>query len=605
MTIQQKWNGYDWIMFIIRAIVFISVLYNVAVVKDDFQIPFWIIIVGIGLSYIVPFLLLLRNRTWYVAAELLFLLMLTPVFAPVDSTATGNFVTYTLMLGFYQSLAGNRWRSILAVAAVMAIGSLPSLWDSFVSYISILISAFVFYGLGIMFNALLCARNEIAEKNRIIEQQYRALEQYAAQVKHTAALQERNRISTELHHSVSHTFASLILHMETLQNRPSGEADLQPLIEHTQRGMLEVRAALQQLEPLNVAVSLSEAAAPIIQEVGKRMSGKIELVVKGEEAPLSRPVIHAFTQCLHELLTSIAQAGQAHMVLVTLAYMAAHIEMRVEDDGAMSEEERWNAGMASVTEQMSVIGGAFDMHSFLNKGVTAVCRAAIKNEADQPSIRVLVADHSSLVRDSLVTLLSLQSDMEVIGHTDSSEDAIRLGLTMHPDVILLDSSMKDSSGKPLTLSLKEATPQTRIMVMTSSDDVEEAYESIHAGAEGYLSKNTPLRELMAKLRLVHMGETMISHAMAKRFLRQTRSSDESAQQIESWKQSYGITDREMEVLYCLADNLKYKEISEKLFLAEGTVRNYISSIYSKLQVKNRDEATSKALQEGVLQGDAR
>jgi hypothetical protein len=184
---EGKWNLHDGVLFGIRLIVFISVLYNASVYQDQLFIPFWLVIVLVGLSYILPFLLLLKSRRLYFTAEVIFLAALTPIFSFADPTLTGNFVTYSIMVGFYQEYRTKSW-SRWIVLSILVFGPILYIFTSAVSYISVVISGLVFYGLGIMFNLLQYAKEEIQRKNEVIEQQYRVLEAYAKQVEQSAIL---------------------------------------------------------------------------------------------------------------------------------------------------------------------------------------------------------------------------------------------------------------------------------------------------------------------------------------------------------------------------------------------------------------------------------
>lgn len=595
---EGKWRGYDWVIFVIRLIVFISVLHNASVAQEKLTIPYWIVLLLAGISYIVPFILLLRSRTAYFYAEIFFLGALTPVFSMADATLVGNFISYSLMIGFYQDQKIKRW-SIPLTLAVLLLAPIPSLFSNLISYISVLISGFVFYGLGLMFHHLIQSKLEIQRKNEIIEQQYAALEQYAKQVEQTAVLQERNRISTAMQHSVSHTFASLIIKMEMVQKKLE-ESHISDLIEITHKGMKEVQDAIHQLEGLDVEISVKDTMMNIVDHVRQNNPIMMEFVVKGEEPAVSKQTLHLISRCLQELLINAINIGKAEMLLVTLQFGKDYLELRLEDDGTGSEQERIRDGLSKLTDSLTLIKGEFSLTSFLNKGHTATVKVPIIEEEEKDLLKLLVVDSNRLVRESLIHLFELQGGMKVVGHGESAEEAIRHCESQKPDVILVDSNQENGSGIQPTLRLKQIYPNAKIIILSNHDLVEEAIEAIHAGAEGYVSKNIPLRELTSKLRLVHLGERIISQSVAKQLIEQMLHTDQTKVRQERWQQEHGLTDREIEVLRCLADGLKYKEISEMLFLAEGTVRNYISTIYSKLEVRDRKQAAQKAVQGGIL-----
>lgn len=600
LTNKTTFKWYDWAVLVYRTIVFISVSYNVMSIKDRLPLPDWFIFITIILSYFVPFVLLQRNRLSYTLSEMFFLAALTPVLAKWDATAAGNFVSYAMMLGFYLDRPSRRWSISLAIIILMA-GPVTVIHDSFISYISIVISGFVFYGLGLMIHAFLHARQELQAKNEIIEMQYETLTQYAKQIEQNTVLQERNRISSELQQSISQTYSELIFQMETLnhqvRNLPAEES-VSRLISDTRRGMQQIRDAIKQLQPLGVDMSLQQHIRLIIDDVQRVSSHIISFSLKGEEPLLSNQVKLTFVRCLQEMLTSAIQVGSAETLGVTLSFAGGMIEMQVEDDGKGNESERLESGLTRVSEQIVLMKGEFAITPFLNKGMRAICKLEAQDLRQEGSIKVVVVDDNPLFRESTVTLLSLQPDIEMMGETGLVMEALALCEEKCPDIVLLhvrSDEVDGFEGSRLTRQIKEISATIKIIITTSQDDIEQAVESIHAGAEGYINRHTPFRELMNKIRLVHMGETIVSQSLAKQLIMKLRNTDQVQDQYMKWKQAYGLTDRETEVLRLLADGLKYKEISGKLFLAEGTVRNYISNIYSKLEVKDREEAMSKAL----------
>jgi two-component system, NarL family, sensor histidine kinase FusK len=360
------------------------------------------------------------------------------------------------------------------------------------------------------------------------------------------------------------------------------------LIESTYHGLTEVRDALHQLEGLDVDIPLKETMMSIVDNVRKTSHVKLEYMIKGDEKPLSKQAMLTLSRCLQEMLMNALKIGQAQMMVVTLSFEAAHLELRVEDDGIGSENERMADGLSKLTEQLAVLRGEFTLSSFLNKGHTALCKIPYIIDSKEDVLKVMIADANPFVRESLVNLLELQSSLQVIGKAGDTEEAIRLCAEKHPDVIMLDANMEKIH---LTQRLKQVHPSVKIIILTSDDVVEEAVEAIDAGAEGYISKQTSMRELITKIRLVYMGETIISQNVAKQLIAQMKNpSDHAKIHQEKWQQEYGLTEREVEVLQYLAEGLKYKEISELLHLAGGTVRNYISNIYSKLEVNNRKQA---------------
>ncbi|NIK78278.1 DNA-binding NarL/FixJ family response regulator [Paenibacillus castaneae] len=266
----------------------------------------------------------------------------------------------------------------------------------------------------------------------------------------------------------------------------------------------------------------------------------------------------------------------------------------MEDDGQGSEEERLLGGLDKLGAQLEQAGGNLQILSFLNQGITVTYTLPIADNSVHKPIKVVVTDSEPIVREALMALLSMQEDMEAIADPSGGVLLPELCERMQPDIILLATNHGELDYISLISRIKQISPTIKLMVMTSSDhDRQLAMEAIHLGAEGYIEKAIPSRELLSKIRLLYRGEMIITQQLAKQLVQTIMRQQDKTNE-------YGLTDRELEVLQCLSEKMKYKEIAEKLFLAEGTVRNYLSVIYSKLEVTSRSQATEKAQTEGII-----
>lgn len=157
----------------------------------------------------------------------------------------------------------------------------------------------------------------------------------------------------------------------------------------------------------------------------------------------------------------------------------------------------------------------------------------------------------------------------------------------------MDIHMPEMDGLEATRQLKEKWPEIRVIIITTFEEITYAAEALRLGAEGYLLKALHPKELAATIRLVYGGGTMISQEVAQQLFQD--------QQLDTSLNPYDLTERELEVLQELTEGLRNKQIAQKLHLSEGTVRNYISAIYLKLQVGDRDEAVEKSRKEQLVQ----
>jgi DNA-binding NarL/FixJ family response regulator len=205
------------------------------------------------------------------------------------------------------------------------------------------------------------------------------------------------------------------------------------------------------------------------------------------------------------------------------------------------------------------------------------------------NIRILIVDDHPVVRVGLASMLATQPGIEVIGSVASGQEALEVLEQKSVDVVMLDLRMPGMNGIDTLLCLKRKAMLEHVIVLTSYETDEDIYRAIQAGAEGYLLKNTSQREMVDAIRSVYAGNRYIPHRIASRLAeRMTRSN---------------LTPRELEILKILAKGLTNKQIAHALGISDNTVRNHINSIIEKLEVSDRTEATTTAIQRGIIDVD--
>lgn len=213
-----------------------------------------------------------------------------------------------------------------------------------------------------------------------------------------------------------------------------------------------------------------------------------------------------------------------------------------------------------------------------------------------PNIKVLIADDQELILESLHIVLSMEEDIEVAGLARNGKEAVHGCEQFQPDMVLMDINMPVMDGVAATALIKKRFPDIKIIMLTSYKEVEYVLAALGHGAEGYLLKAIHPKKLAAGIRVVHAGGTLITQEMASKMIKSMGINHSST--VKS--NEYGLSARELEVLHKLAFGLRNQDIAEALFLSEGTVKNYISTIYSKLHVKGRREAARIARDSGIL-----
>lgn len=216
-------------------------------------------------------------------------------------------------------------------------------------------------------------------------------------------------------------------------------------------------------------------------------------------------------------------------------------------------------------------------------------------------IKVFIAEDQELIRKSLGIVLGMAPDIEIVGMAENGKAAVEQVEELQPDLVLMDIHMPVMDGVEATALIKERWPDVKVIILTTFQEVQYVISALNAGAEGYILKAIDPTDLAGAIRLVHRGETMITQEVAKAlFSRPMSERGESGFTGRPKESEYGLTEREVQVLQYISDGLANRSIAERMFLSEGTVKNYISSIYSKLNVHNRASAMRKASEEGLF-----
>ncbi len=210
-------------------------------------------------------------------------------------------------------------------------------------------------------------------------------------------------------------------------------------------------------------------------------------------------------------------------------------------------------------------------------------------------IRILVVDDESVVREGVVAILSLQSDMEVVGEAHNGVQGVQLAQKSKPDVILLDLVMPKQDGLATIPKLKEILPESRILVLTSFAESDRVYQAIKSGALGYLLKDATRAQLLQAIRDVSNGQASIPPGVALKMIHEIDHPSHLLYTADP------LTPRELETLRLIARGLSNQEIAAALFVHERTVAKYVSSVLEKLQLANRTQAALYAVREGLTE----
>jgi DNA-binding NarL/FixJ family response regulator len=212
------------------------------------------------------------------------------------------------------------------------------------------------------------------------------------------------------------------------------------------------------------------------------------------------------------------------------------------------------------------------------------------------AVRVLIVDDQALFREALATLLEVQPEICVVGEAGNGEQAVRLSAELCPDVVLMDLRMPVLDGIAATDRLRVEQPGVRVLALTTFDDDADVFAALRAGAVGYLLKDVSSARLVEALVAARRGESVLQPSVAAKLVaRVARLPREDAEPLV-----VPLSERELDVVRLLADGRSNREIAGRLFLAEGTVKNLVSGVLSKLQVRDRTQAALRAKELGLF-----
>ena len=217
----------------------------------------------------------------------------------------------------------------------------------------------------------------------------------------------------------------------------------------------------------------------------------------------------------------------------------------------------------------------------------------------QDKTTVLLVDDHALFREGLAALLSTQEGIEIVGEAASGGEALEKAREVLPDVILMDILMPGMGGLDATRKIKEEMPHTRIVMLTVSEEEDDLFEAIKAGAEGYLLKTVKSRDLIDMLLGVLRGEAAVSRVIARK-LWEEFAEQAKKHEAPSLLPLPNLTRREIEVLRFLSEGFPDKAIASRLGISQRTVKNHVHNILEKLQLQNRVQAAAYALRQGLV-----
>ncbi len=590
----KYWFWYDWIMLGVRLLASVSIILATLNFQDGLTLPLWSIILWEIIAFSIPWVALLFNYKYYLFTEILLYGGLCIYLTSLFPGASNTFLISVFLIAANSKHLSYYWTAPITVfittGIFYAVAPSNSYW--------VMVTYYGFaYVMGFAFHLLIVNHKQ----NESIRKQNAVLEQYMSQIERITLAEERNRLSSELHDTVGHAYTSIIMGMETLRTELATEMGIQrldSLLEMGRKSIEDVRGYLHQMDSPCQSPSLIQSLQNLGAEFQEHAQVNVSFRAYGEEYELSRQAKIAFIRCLQESLTNAVRHGQGTEIIVSLQFEQQYTRLEIQDNGKGNVEWQEGFGMNAMKERAMNLQGQLSVYTKPEEGMLVTCTIPRQTEIKDGLIRLLIVDDQPFVRESLRTLLDRYEDLNVVGLAEDGNEAIDLCGRLQPHVILMDLDMQHMDGVEATKKIKQQWPHIRVLIFTTFQDTEQALESLRNGADGFLLKSIETLELANTIRLIHKGGTLIDQGMSHKIFEKF---DEQKETPESKAAAYELTAREIEILQLVAKGLRYTTIASRLYLSNGTVRNYASTAYTKLGVSNKEEAVQKALEIGIIE----
>ncbi len=214
------------------------------------------------------------------------------------------------------------------------------------------------------------------------------------------------------------------------------------------------------------------------------------------------------------------------------------------------------------------------------------------------TVKILIADDQELVRTGFGMILSAEDDLEVVGEADDGHVAVEQAVALRPDVVLMDVQMPRMDGIEATRQVVDRVDGCRVLILTTFDDDEYLFAALQAGASGFMLKNCPPADLVAAIRVVAQGHSLLAPEVTQRVIARSTERDKGPQPAGLGE----LTERERDVLVAMGRGLSNSEIAGDLFVSEATVKSHVSRVLTKLDVRDRVQAVIVAHESGLMDG---
>ncbi|MBH5319529.1 hybrid sensor histidine kinase/response regulator transcription factor [Paenibacillus sp. GSMTC-2017] len=592
-SIMKTWLWYDWMTVGLRTLWLLIVGMTVCINLSLAALLVWVTVISALVVYFIPLIVKYRDENKYLVVEVLSAGTFYLYIAYFSSELLWSFAILVIIIG----LASNPKTYVWAGISCGFIFPIVNGWISNQPPLELVVSCSVSFAMGYAFNVLIQSHKQAG----IIQEQKQLLEQHLTKIEELTLKEERSRLSHELHDTVGHSLTSLIVGVESLRSYvPVTQIErIDALVSIGQHSLDDIRKHMYQLTSTPLNDSLSESLLQLTQEFMKSTGIHVNFRVIGRETLVIQKMSFCLYRCLQESLTNAVRHGQASEVSVQLYFESQQIRLQIEDNGVGMESSEFGFGLHGMLERLELLDGTLSVHSQLEQGTIVICTIPLQAERIQGTIRLLIVDDQAIIADSLKHIMNQHADFLVVGTACNGQGALELCEQFEPDIVLMDVHMQGMNGLEALRVMKQRWPTMKVVLMTTFEDAMEATTALENGAEGYMLKSTHSKEIMEAMKLIYRGGTWIDQSVAVRVFEVMKRQREVLEKIVP-NDPYGLTKRDREILEQLSNGMRYKSIAAKLFLTEGTVRNYCSTLYSKLGVSNREEAVELARTKSIL-----
>ena len=462
-------------------------------------------------------------------------------------------------------------------------------------------------------------RIQAEEQTREAEERVRALlnAKMYDEAKAEGTREERTRLSREIHDTLGQSLASIVMQLETALDgghSPSA-AEVETARELARRTLRDARRTIWDLRP--AALESEGVVAALRREVGRYDESPFEVSFQMEgEAPtgIDAHSEQTLLRIVQEALSNIGRHARARQVSLLLEVDPFELRLWIADDGQgfdpsatreAGPSRMGGFGLTIMQERARLAGGQIVLRSALGAGteigVTLPLhqdRSAVSNGAPlevqtkvarEGRIGVLIVDDHEVVRRGIRQMLERAGDVVVLGEAADGAEAVRMGRTLTPDVVLMDVQMPGIDGVTALRQLRALNLDMKVILLSVFLEDDQIFEGLRAGARGHLVKDIDRAELAAAIRTVHAGGSLIPPVVASRLIERLDEETEPS-----------LTVRELEVRKLLESGSRNKEIATELSVSLATVKYHVANLFQKLNAQSRTEAVRSARERGLI-----